>query len=99
MRSAWPPTAIPYLGSRRPVPFFFSSRRRHTRSLRDWSSDVCSSDLRDILTGVICDCDIEMAIMVEIGNGDAKWVEAIKRRMRGQPKCPVAISGMKVNFE
>src|SRR5204862_2059276 len=24
----------------------FSSRRRHTRSLRDWSSDVCSSDLR-----------------------------------------------------
>src|SRR5215469_8395247 len=24
--------------------FFFSSRRRHTRSLRDWSSDVCSSD-------------------------------------------------------
>src|SRR6266496_4209473 len=25
--------------------FFFSSRRRHTTSLRDWSSDVCSSDL------------------------------------------------------
>src|SRR5690349_14804838 len=25
--------------------FFFSSRRRHTSSLRDWSSDVCSSDL------------------------------------------------------
>src|SRR5699024_6396806 len=30
--------------------FFFSSRRRHTRSKRDWSSDVCSSDLEaDIL--------------------------------------------------
>src|SRR5579871_5985627 len=29
--------------------FFFSSRRRHTRSLRDWSSDVCSSDLTDHL--------------------------------------------------
>src|SRR5438874_2787589 len=28
-----------------PLAFFFSSRRRHTRSLRDWSSDVCSSDL------------------------------------------------------
>src|SRR5699024_11741238 len=27
------------------VSFFFSSRRRHTRSKRDWSSDVCSSDL------------------------------------------------------
>src|SRR2546429_7359440 len=27
--------------------FFFSSRRRHTRCSRDWSSDVCSSDLAD----------------------------------------------------
>src|SRR5699024_11761942 len=27
--------------------FFFSSRRRHTRSKRDWSSDVCSSDLKE----------------------------------------------------
>src|SRR5699024_11967246 len=31
--------------------FFFSSRRRHTRSKRDWSSDVCSSDLLEILGG------------------------------------------------
>src|SRR5439155_2375569 len=28
-------------------PFFFSSRRRHTRWPRDWSSDVCSSDLTE----------------------------------------------------
>src|SRR3712207_7050698 len=28
--------------------FFFSSRRRHTRYWRDWSSDVCSSDLRGL---------------------------------------------------
>src|SRR5271165_7224850 len=28
------------------VLFFFSSRRRHTRFSRDWSSDVCSSDLK-----------------------------------------------------
>src|SRR3989440_7641953 len=28
--------------------FFFSSRRRHTRSDRDWSSDVCSSDLQAV---------------------------------------------------
>src|SRR5690606_1196445 len=27
---------------------FFSSRRRHTRFSRDWSSDVCSSDLKDV---------------------------------------------------
>src|SRR5438132_4625903 len=31
--------------------FFFSSRRRHTRSLCDWSSDVCSSDLAYALGG------------------------------------------------
>src|SRR5690554_7619421 len=28
--------------------FFFSSRRRHTRCGRDWSSDVCSSDITDV---------------------------------------------------
>src|SRR5437762_4309659 len=28
--------------------FFFSSRRRHTRYIGDWSSDVCSSDLLEI---------------------------------------------------
>src|SRR5579871_2276882 len=32
--------------------FFFSSRRRHTRSLRDWSSDVCSSDLRSAVADI-----------------------------------------------
>src|SRR3712207_7498202 len=31
------------------ISFFFSSRRRHTRYWRDWSSDVCSSDLPSIL--------------------------------------------------
>src|SRR5260370_20161247 len=30
--------------------FFFSSRRRHTRFKCDWSSDVCSSDLRVLVT-------------------------------------------------
>src|SRR5205814_2915982 len=29
--------------------FFFSSRRRHTRCLSDWSSDVCSSDLGQLV--------------------------------------------------
>src|SRR5438445_11867824 len=42
--------------------FFFSSRRRHTRYWRDWSSDVCSSDL---------EC---RAITNEIGNGVATVV-------------------------
>src|SRR5947207_8287523 len=34
------------------VTFFFSSRRRHTRSLCDWSSDVCSSDLATMVIGI-----------------------------------------------
>src|SRR2546422_9693972 len=34
--------------------FFFSSRRRHTRCSRDWSSDVCSSDLPEVRLAVHC---------------------------------------------
>src|SRR5690606_40240570 len=34
--------------------FFFSSRRRHTRFSRDWSSDVCSSDL-ELINGHVWD--------------------------------------------
>src|SRR5690554_7145013 len=33
--------------------FFFSSRRRHTRCGRDWSSDVCSSDLPEVLRDLL----------------------------------------------
>src|SRR5882762_11265994 len=33
------------------IVFFFSSRRRHTRFKCDWSSDVCSSDLEELLPG------------------------------------------------
>src|SRR5258707_9797081 len=39
--------------------FFFSSRRRHTRYWRDWSSDVCSSDLTlrpSAVTRSFCPC-------------------------------------------
>src|SRR5438105_15621079 len=38
--------------------FFFSSRRRHTRSTRDWSSDVCSSDL-SLLGHIAQDDDLD----------------------------------------
>src|SRR5437879_10475343 len=34
-----------------PMYFFFSSRRRHTRYIGDWSSDVCSSDLEVLERG------------------------------------------------
>src|SRR3712207_8947578 len=39
--------------------FFFSSRRRHTRYWRDWSSDVCSSDLGSALDTIIEQIDTE----------------------------------------
>src|SRR5690606_40589737 len=35
--------------------FFFSSRRRHTRFSRDWSSDVCSSDLDRVNHDILMD--------------------------------------------
>src|SRR5215813_14483507 len=44
--------------------FFFSSRRRHTRCGRDWSSDVCSSDLareRALKTDFVTDTRVEAA--------------------------------------
>src|SRR6266536_3524731 len=44
--------------------FFFSSRRRHTRSTRDWSSDVCSSDLGR-LTQRVHDLEQTRALAVE----------------------------------
>src|SRR5436853_4098363 len=46
------------------IEFFFSSRRRHTRCLSDWSSDVCSSDLMGSRVGA--DVDI-----VVVGGGIA----------------------------
>src|SRR5262245_62662651 len=45
--------------------FFFSSRRRHTRCLSDWSSDVCSSDLTvDLLQRVP---EIEVSVKDPLG--------------------------------
>src|SRR5699024_11919221 len=48
------------------VLFFFSSRRRHTRSKRDWSSDVCSSDLSEVgnLLNWEFDQDQELKVVV-----------------------------------
>src|SRR5690606_40880286 len=43
---------------------YFSSRRRHTRFSRDWSSDVCSSDLPSIIK------DIERVIRLLAARGD-----------------------------
>src|SRR5262245_63277187 len=44
--------------------FFFSSRRRHTRCLSDWSSDVCSSDLY-VMAGL--QYTVQITIVAAIG--------------------------------
>src|SRR5690606_39939357 len=44
---------------------FFSSRRRHTRFSRDWSSDVCSSDLASIVVSEhLCDDERAQGLVV-----------------------------------
>src|SRR5205809_4687930 len=56
------------------VVFFFSSRRRHTRCSRDWSSDVCSSDLPAV---------VEPARRGHRGGGPA--AEALAGRVEHEP--------------
>src|SRR3712207_8858059 len=51
--------------------FFFSSRRRHTRYWRDWSSDVCSSDLQTPTSSV------PVADPTPEGDGEVSMDEAI----------------------
>src|SRR5256885_9107013 len=45
--------------------FFFASRRRHTRLQGDWSSDVCSSDLKN------AECKMRLFSLAEKGRGRA----------------------------
>src|SRR5256885_7961348 len=58
--------------------FFFSSRRRHTRLQGDWSSDVCSSDLRPHIRRLIWRFtpDLQVAVTQVIA-GDADAVEVL----------------------
>src|SRR5256885_5065556 len=68
--------------------FFFSSRRRHTRLQGDWSSDVCSSDLRERTNAGFADCraalveaagDIEKAISILRKKGQAAAAKKASR--------------------
>src|SRR5690606_39577674 len=56
--------------------FFFSSRRRHTRFSRDWSSDVCSSDLPTAEAVAAAITDKTKAVYSEtVGNPDLKTLD------------------------
>src|SRR5690606_40048622 len=59
--------------------FFFSSRRRHTRFSRDWSSDVCSSDLIVTLKLPPGTRVSEKSLSAELGIGRTPVREALKR--------------------
>src|SRR5699024_11916911 len=50
--------------------FFFSSRRRHTRSKRDWSSDVCSSDLPRVIA-------LELSVLGSHGMAAADYPQLV----------------------
>src|SRR5690606_40887670 len=62
------------------VVFFFSSRRRHTRFSRDWSSDVCSSDL-DFPDLALAGSSPE--VMVQLEDGVARIRPIAGTRPRG----------------
>src|SRR5207247_6398758 len=64
--------------------FFFSSRRRHTRSTRDWSSDVCSSDL-DLGQAIRPGFDAEF-VALRIGHDDVAPV--LGEHARAEPGEP-----------
>src|SRR5256884_5284894 len=60
--------------------FFFSSRRRHTRCSRDWSSDVCSSDLISPALFVRCGSTnfaLPLAVVEEIRRLRADEIEDV----------------------
>ena len=67
------------------IRFFFSSRRRHTRLRRDWSSDVCSSDLvsdRSTYLYKTTDYgDTWQKITDGIHDNDFSWVRSEERRV------------------
>src|SRR5690606_40321448 len=54
--------------------FFFSSRRRHTRFSRDWSSDVCSSDLKVMLQHRESGSTQLRTALTMLGAGASPWL-------------------------
>src|SRR2546421_7811854 len=84
--------------------FFFSSRRRHTRSDRDWSSDVCSSDLRHAQTAARASVAEEASTvcvplhsdqfqLAELGGALVQRIERQSNQARQLRKCAGSKTG------
>src|SRR2546429_6887968 len=75
------------------IVFFFSSRRRHTRCSRDWSSDVCSSDLTSngreaVERAVSLKADV---VVLDVGMPELNGLEATRRIVKASPRTEVLI--------
>src|SRR5437879_8365410 len=72
--------------------FFFSSRRRHTRYIGDWSSDVCSSDLKTPQAEEIKQRAAEAG--AQAGKNDFaqanKLLDAVESLLKKAPAAPAA---------
>src|SRR6266508_5111308 len=73
--------------------FFFSSRRRHTRWPRDWSSDVCSSDLEHIIDVISQESRIPRDLIFRDTTDRFKDLEELlARRVIGQKEAVRAVA-------
>src|SRR5262245_66672234 len=61
--------------------FFFSSRRRHTRCLSDWSSDVCSSDLPTETSRILWGSTGDKGGVYLSRDGGKDWERSEERRV------------------
>src|SRR5260221_9531576 len=71
---------------RESILFFFSSRRRHTRSLCDWSSDVCSSDLKKAIQHISFDPRVSPPVMQAF---EAAEDDVLKNTLQGAARLNV----------
>src|SRR5476651_1536021 len=76
--------------------FFFSSRRRHTRYWRDWSSDVCSSDLTTITHALEISCNTAFGWLGLNLGGEALRAQAAKFGFGDSIRIPMRVTPSQV---
>src|SRR2546430_5493773 len=80
--------------------FSFSSRRRHTRFDCDWSSDVCSSDLEEVLA--VLDREQPVGVVTQFGGQTplrlARWIEGAGYTIMGTPHAAIDLAEDRERF-